>query len=225
MRRHSLFAPVTVLVIGLIIIVILLGTPYGQSSATLSFAYTAAEETATAQAKPYVEPTARAATAKAKTATNPNDNTNSNTAATSTVTTVTTTTTARPAVITPTVPPATRPAAPTSVATTPTPLPTETPLPSPTPLADFQCVPGVPVTIEGSGPPNSGILLLFNERIVSGGVTRSTGAFRMQLTVGDEDPGVYPVVVQVRGTQEQLLEKTCFVPAITPTPPPLGTGP
>ncbi len=223
MRRHSLFAPVSVLVIGLIIIVLLLGTPWGYSEAQPSFAYTAAEETATSDA--YVSPADRDATNTA--ATEPAFGTSATSVTTSTTSTTTSSTSATTAIATiaPTATTFARTALPTSTTVVATQIPTDTPEPSPTPLADYQCVPGQQLTITGTGPAGAGVLLLFDDRVVGGGTVRPSGTFVLQLTVGDEDPGVYPVVVQVRGTEQQLFNKTCFVPAITPTPAPLSRGP
>jgi hypothetical protein len=223
MRRHSLFAPVSVLVIGMVIIVLLLGTRWGYSDAQLSFAYTAAEETATADA--YISPEDISATNTA--AALPTSGSSTGTAATSVTTSTTTAgtpTSSAVATIAPTATTAARTAAPTSTIAA-TRLPTDTPEPSATPLADYQCVPGQQLTITGTGPAGAGVLLLFDDRVVGGGTVRPGGTFSLQLTVGDEEPGVYPVVVQVRGTQQELFSKTCFVPAITPTPAPFSRGP
>ena len=220
MRRHSLFAPISVLVIGFIIIVLLIGTPWGYSDAQLSLAYTAQEETATADA--YVSPEDINATNTA--AAGPTSGTSATSAATRTTTSGTSATSAL-ATIAPTVTTAARTATPTRTTAATTVQPSDTPEPSPTPLADYQCVPGQQLAITGTGPAGSGVLLLFDDRIVGGGTVRPNGTFALQLTVGDEESGVYPVVVQVRGTEQQVFNKTCFVPAITPTPAPLSRGP
>ncbi|HEU5011351.1 MAG TPA: hypothetical protein VFT66_02320 [Roseiflexaceae bacterium] len=224
MRRHSLFAPVSVLVIGLVIIVLLLGTPWGYSDAPLSFAYTASEETATAGA--YISPDDINATNTA--AALPTSGTSSGTSATSASTSATTSSTSATTAVSTIAPTRTtgaRTALPTSTIAASTQIPTATPEPSPTPLADYQCVPGQQLAITGTGPAGAGVLLLFDDRVVGGGTVQSNGVFSLQLNVGDEEPGVYPVVVQVRGTQQELFNKTCFVPAITPTPAPLSRGP
>lgn len=221
MRRHSLVAPITVIVTGLIIIVVLLGTPAGQSSAPLTFAYTAAEETATANA--YVPPAGRTATSVAQTvAVNEPANTSNEPAATATVTSTRSPTATTQATTAPAAATATRTLSPTE---TPS-LPTNTPLPpTETPIAALECRPATPLLVEGEGPPNAGLLLLFDERIVGGGTVRSNGTFSLRLVVGDEPAGVYPVVVQVRGTDQVLLDTTCAVPATTPTPAPFSRGP
>lgn len=221
MRRHSLFAPISVLVIGFIIIVLLFGTPWGYSDAQSSLAYTAQEETATADA--YVSPEDISATNTA--AAGPTSGTSATSTATRTTTSGTSPTSSSYATIAPTATTLAFAATPTRPTEEATVQPTDTPEPSPTPLADYQCVPGDQLAITGTGPAGSGVLLLFDDRIVGGGTVRPNGTFTLQLTVGDEEPGVYPVEVQVRGTEQQLLNKTCFVPAITPTPAPLSRGP
>lgn len=80
------------------------------------------------------------------------------------------------------------------------------------------CVPGLPVFIEGRGPANTALLLYFNERAVGGTTTDAQGFYRIQLVVGEERSGDYPVEVQVRGTREVVATETCRVPGATPTP-------
>lgn len=106
---------------------------------------------------------------------------------------------------------------PTAVQATPTfvpDAPTVTPEATitPTPSSELTCVPGQPVDIFGEGPPRSGFLLYFDERVVSGGSIEEDGTFTISIIVGDERAGTYPVVVRERGTFRDLLELTCIVP-------------
>ena len=106
---------------------------------------------------------------------------------------------------------------PTAARTNPTSAPDEpTEIPdvtvTPTPSNELTCVPGQPVDIIGEGPPRSGFLLYFDERVVSGGSIEPDGTFAISVIVGDEQEGTYPVVVRERGTFRDLLELTCIVP-------------
>jgi hypothetical protein len=74
------------------------------------------------------------------------------------------------------------------------------------------CVPGETVPIKGAGPVATGLLLRFGGRIVGGGVSDASGAYRLSLQVGQERPGDYPVVVEVRETRDVLQRLTCTVP-------------
>jgi hypothetical protein len=140
------------------------------------------------------------------------------------------------AFITSTTPPAT-PTSPTPTDVTPTsspsaipsatatPFPTTVPVtpqtstPIPTPSDGVMCVPGTQIAITGEGPPRTALLLLFRQRIVGGDSTDAGGRFEIPLVVGRERAGYYPVAVQVRGTKQVLLQFTCIVPEVTPTPP------
>jgi hypothetical protein len=94
--------------------------------------------------------------------------------------------------------------------------------PTSTPILDTDvliCVPGVPVPVEGQGPRNAALLLYFDGRAVGGTTSDSRGTYALQLIVGEERPGDYPLEVQVRGTRELVEEFTCRVPGGgTPTP-------
>lgn len=103
----------------------------------------------------------------------------------------------------------------------------ETVTPTSTLIPDSEvltCLPGVPVMVSGEGPANAALLLYFDGRAVGGTTSDSRGAYRIQLVVGEERPGDYPLEVRVRGTTEQVDEFTCRVPAAeepgedTPTP-------
>lgn len=98
--------------------------------------------------------------------------------------------------------------------------------PSPTPTATLElsgnvvCVPGTEITIVGDGPPRAPILLYFGQRTVGGGSVRADGSFALPLTIGVERPGDHSVSVRVRGSGQALIEFTCSVPPVTPTPLP-----
>lgn len=97
---------------------------------------------------------------------------------------------------------------------------TATPTSTPIPDSDVLiCIPGVPVPVEGQGPSNAALLLYFDGRAVGGTTSDSRGTYALQLIVGEERPGDYPLEVQVRGTRELVEEFTCRVPGGgTPTP-------
>ena len=89
---------------------------------------------------------------------------------------------------------------------------------SPTPTDAITCAPGVPVEIAGDGPPRAPLLLYFGERPVGGGSVAANGRFALKLIVGQERAGEYKVTVRVRGTSQALRQVTCLVPNVTPTP-------
>ncbi|HEU4326248.1 MAG TPA: hypothetical protein VFS21_24120 [Roseiflexaceae bacterium] len=93
------------------------------------------------------------------------------------------------------------------------------------------CAPEQPVTLEGRAPARAGLLLSFGGRIVGGGSADATGRYQLVLSVGQEPPGSYPVLVRVRDSGAVVAETTCTVPdgmahtltpttAATPTPSP-----
>ncbi|KAB8140198.1 hypothetical protein F8S13_24565 [Chloroflexia bacterium SDU3-3] len=101
------------------------------------------------------------------------------------------------------------------------PTPTQEVLATPTPSDGSRvCMPGETVTITGEGPANSGFLVYFGSRVVSGGTVRRDGTFSVSLTMGSELPGSYRVDLRIRGSNELLSSITCLVPATTPTPLP-----
>ncbi len=84
------------------------------------------------------------------------------------------------------------------------------------------CVPEQPVTLEGRAPARAGLLLSFGGRIVGGGSADAAGRYQLVLTVGQEPPGSYPVLVRVRDSGAVVAETTCTVPdeqapSLTPT--------
>lgn len=84
--------------------------------------------------------------------------------------------------------------------------------PKPTFTPDLVCPRFVVTAITGNADPNSELLLYFNNRAVSGGVSDSRGTFSLGLIVGDEASGVYPVVVRDRRTRHVLRQLYCQVP-------------
>ena len=95
---------------------------------------------------------------------------------------------------------------------------------SPTPIDAFTCTPGVPIEIAGDGPPRAPLLLYFDARPVGGGSVAPNGRFALKLIVGQERAGEYKVTVRVRGTSQVLRQVTCLVPNVTPTPLPSAPG-
>ncbi|HEU4323207.1 MAG TPA: FHA domain-containing protein [Roseiflexaceae bacterium] len=98
---------------------------------------------------------------------------------------------------------------------------TLTPTAAPTPLpGDLVGFPGQPLTIEAFGPPNMPFLISFGDRVVGGGQVGRDGRYRVVLTIGGEQSGVYTLTVQERGGKLVLLKRTVYVPPTTPTPVP-----
>lgn len=89
--------------------------------------------------------------------------------------------------------------------------------PTSTPVDAITCSPGVPVIISGVGPAHAPLLLYFGERPVGGGSVAANGQFALKLVVGQEQAGQYDVTVRVRGTSKVLRKVTCLVPSVTPT--------
>jgi hypothetical protein len=85
----------------------------------------------------------------------------------------------------------------------------------------IDCIPGESISIEGETDPNMALIVTFGERPVGGGFSRRDGTYRIQLHIGDERPGLYPVQVEERDTNDIIQELLCRVPASTPTPTPL----
>ncbi|HEU4327413.1 MAG TPA: hypothetical protein VFS21_30020 [Roseiflexaceae bacterium] len=74
------------------------------------------------------------------------------------------------------------------------------------------CAPEQPVTLAGRAPARAGLLLSFDGRVVGGGSADATGRYLLVLTVGQERPGSYPVLVRVRDSGAVVAETTCTVP-------------
>lgn len=98
------------------------------------------------------------------------------------------------------------------------------PTPSPTPVDAIICTPGVAVEITGAGPARAPLLLYFGERAVGGGSVAPNGRFALKLLVGQERAGEYQVTVRVRGTSQELRTITCSVPNAAPPPRPSPLG-
>jgi hypothetical protein len=141
------------------------------------------------------------------------------------------------------------------VTPTPTPQPTATPPPptaaptaellpvptaappaaTPTPevsLADvvrFECRSGDRIVLTGIGPPRESFLLYFGRRAVSGGSVAPNGVYQIDMLIGPERPGEYPVSVRLRLSDrplpirtyqygaERLVNLGSIAPTATPT--------
>lgn len=119
----------------------------------------------------------------------------------------------------------TRATAQPTVAQTFTPSATRTATLSPTvdvevEAAAIPCIPGEAISIEGSTEPAAALIVTFGDRPVGGGFSRDDGGYRIQLYIGDERPGTYPVTVEERNSGTVVQELLCRVPALTPTPTP-----
>lgn len=77
--------------------------------------------------------------------------------------------------------------------------------------------------------PYTPLLLYFDGRVVGGGMSDVNGFYNLRLTIGEEEAGTsiereeavpqeYPVEVRVRDTRELVHELTCNLWAATPTP-------
>jgi hypothetical protein len=83
---------------------------------------------------------------------------------------------------------------------------------------DLLCPGGATTLLRGTGEPNTPLIAFFDERAVGGGLVDREGNWEIPLTIS-EPPGVYPVEVRVRGTNEVVQRFRCFVDPerITPT--------
>lgn len=146
-----------------------------------------------------------------------------------------------------TVPPTSTPTATATVFTTPSPSPSPIPTPtrfptatrvpvtvgpSPTPTSPIPpgvetlvCFPGATITLVGSAPPQTALVVYFNKRPVGGGFSRADGVFNIDLVIGPERPGLYLVEVQERGTRAQVALWGCEVPHGTLTPTSIAVTP
>ncbi len=130
----------------------------------------------------------------------------------------------------------------------PPPLPPAPPAATPTPevslaeLVRFECRSGDRIVLTGIGPPRESFLLYFGRRAVSGGSVAPNGVYRIDMLVGPERPGEYPVSVRLRLSDRPLpirtyqygadqpvslagvaptaapIELMCVVPRANPTP-------
>lgn len=205
MTRQTLQTPLSILFVGLVMIIIMLFADSGAhpGAAPRQQTYPGVTETVDP-----VYPEPGTPTAPTPTTTQPTGTTSTPapTRAAPAGSTSTPTAGTPQATSTPTSAPTARPAP------TITPAPTAI-LPTATPTSELVCLPGAPTIITGAGPPRAGFLLLFDGRPVSGGTVEPDGRFSITLIVGNEAPGTYDVVVQVRGTRQVLREITCDVPA------------
>lgn len=144
------------------------------------------------------------------------------------------------------------PTQPPVVVEVPTPAPPVVVEPSATPLSPEAldglrevrfCRAGVRIQIVGSGPPRESFLLYFGQRAVTGGSIGANGTFRVDMLIGRERPGEYPVTARLRlfgqpeipirsyrlGSEPPVLltdrtstgavsNITCVVPEPTPAP-------
>jgi len=213
MPRQSFWTPLSLLIAGLVVIIVLLAGPNTRIDAGHTLNQSYPDQTATASA--YPGPGSRTPT---KTTTRTPGT------ATPTVTGTRTTGPTQTSTITPN-PTGTfiRPSSqPTEQAQEPTDTPeaSATPTFTPTPTDKLDCAPGLPIVISGTGPPRAPFLLYFDQRAVSGGSVEPDGHFLITLVVGNERAGVYTVAVRVRGSSQVLRQLTCTVPPTTPTPLP-----
>ena len=225
MSRHNFWTPLSVLIAGLVVIVVLLAGPHTRSvagpqlqedypppTATAKAALTqtaAAAETATWRAK-YPGPVNNTATATKSPVGSTATPTRTDESATDEGATAQASASA------------TESDTPPDQAEPPidTPEASATPTFTPTPANDLECSPGQPITISGEGPPRAPFLLYFDQRAVSGGSVEPDGRFTITLVVGSERAGAYEVTVRVRGGTQVLRRLTCSVPPTTPTPLP-----
>ncbi|MCL6541391.1 MAG: FHA domain-containing protein [Roseiflexus sp.] len=108
--------------------------------------------------------------------------------------------------------------APTAAALPPAPPPVPPPAPppaaTPTPevslaeLLRLECRSGERIVITGVGPPRESFLLYFGRRAVSGGSVAPNGVYRIEMLIGPERPGEYPVSVRLRLSDRPLPIRT-----------------
>jgi len=239
--RHSLFCPLSVIVIGIAFLSVLVFSPTGTPEAAPSISDLYPEQqtqTASAEAYPQTQ-TAQAQAEEEETATSTSTSSTLSDEDDDDETTAT---------------PAPTPTSSPTKTNTPTPGPTSTPTNTPTPTTPAatptpddgieDCVAGVPLIIEGEGAPPSHPLVIFFGRYdyelreyvyapVGGGISDARGGYRLQLVIGEEDPGYYRVEVEVRESRElvdwftcNVLEKSRVRSSYTPVPtdPPTTTS-
>lgn len=84
----------------------------------------------------------------------------------------------------------------------------------------ISCIPGETIILEGTTDLGPAMIITFGDRPVGGGFRRNDGSYRLRLRIGNERPGIYPVRVEDRVSNEVIQEVSCQVPAFTPTPTP-----
>lgn len=100
------------------------------------------------------------------------------------------------------------PVAPPPVAPPAPPVATPTPEIPLAELVRFECRSGDRIVLTGIGPPRESFLLYFGKRAVSGGSVAPNGAYRIDMLVGPERPGEYPVSVRLRLSDRPLPIRT-----------------
>ncbi|WP_322490370.1 lamin tail domain-containing protein [Chloroflexus sp.] len=99
----------------------------------------------------------------------------------------------------------------------------------PTPLA---CPRNQTVTLSGANaPPLQGLIMLFAGQPVGGGFSDAAGSWQIPLRT-NEPPGIYPVEVRVRASQQVIASLLCYVNAplpamatLVPTDTPVASQP
>jgi hypothetical protein len=75
-------------------------------------------------------------------------------------------------------------------------------------LLRLECRSGERIVITGVGPPRESFLLYFGRRAVSGGSVAPNGVYRIEMLIGPERPGEYPVSVRLRLSDRPLPIRT-----------------
>ena len=229
MSWKSLTVPLVVIVVGMVMIVLALATPDRRPATGAGDRSVAAQDDPPCSSYPASDLPPRCVTTTPQptdASAYPDQTTatvTSTTPETATTTVTTTTTTITPQAAPPTVAAAqpTASTAPPEDALPPdeTEAAPEAVGPEATPANVLTCAPGERIVITGQGPPRAPFLLHFGQRVVGGGSVSVTGSFSIPLVIGRERPGTYPVIVQVRGSEQVLRELTCEVPPAAPPTP------
>jgi hypothetical protein len=216
MSRGTIASPLSILVAGVVVVIMLLMGAGPRTSAVGNAQETTyPPATATALAiQAYLAPTLTAA-ALTQTSTSTPTNRSGRTTPTSTGTPSATGTVAA-GTPTSTIDDEFLPETP-EIAELATPTNTPTNTPTATPTGEMACAPGEPIDLAGSGPPHAAYLIYFGERAVGGGTVEADGTFGARLMMGLERAGRYEVTVRLRGTRQVLRSVTCNVPDVTPT--------
>lgn len=231
MSRQSLFLPISLLATSVMLIVLMLTRPTTQLQATrqsqqndvypsgtaqaMTEQVRIMEATQTAMASRYPVPTSAATMTVTRQPTRPSGP----------LTPIATfpATPAAPPTLAPLPPTAAVPPTAALPQPTATARPTSTPTSTPTPTPDpnkLTCIVGQPVTINGTGPANAGLLVRFEGRIVGGGSVSGNGTYSLTMVVGVELPGIHAVTIELRDRRQVIRELTCTIPPYTITPTP-----
>jgi hypothetical protein len=100
---------------------------------------------------------------------------------------------------------------------TPTTLATASP--TPTVASLLRCAPHDRLELTGTTRPQIALLVLFDNRPVGGGFSNRSGAFRLELRIGEERVGTHEIVVRERERETIVATYTCETPP-PPTPTP-----